>query len=68
MVKSLTARGIFKRCTEFEIQLWGGEYCSDGYFAATDGKHGDEAMIANYVQKQGLTYDKLHEDRQLMLF
>ena len=68
MLKSLTAREIFKRCPEVEKQLWGGEFWSDGYFASTVGKHGDEAMIADYVQEQGKTYEKLHEDRQLMLF
>ncbi|MCU7889836.1 MAG: IS200/IS605 family transposase, partial [Candidatus Thiodiazotropha sp. (ex Lucinoma aequizonata)] len=29
---------------------WGGEFCSDGYFASTVGKHGDEAMIGKYVK------------------
>jgi REP element-mobilizing transposase RayT len=68
MIKSLTAREVFKRCPQVKKQLWGGEFWSDGYFAATVGKHGDENTIANYVQKQGRTYDKLHEDRQLALF
>ena len=49
-------------------QLWGGEFWSDGYFASTVGKHGDEGTIANYVKNQGDTYEKLHESRQLRLF
>ncbi|CCW32082.1 transposase (fragment) [Xenorhabdus nematophila F1] len=33
--------------------LWGGEFWTDGYFASTVGKHGDEQMIGRYVQNQG---------------
>ena len=68
MIKSLTAREIFKRCPQVKKQLWGGEFWSDGYFASTVGKHGDEGMIAKYVQGQGKEYLKLHRDDQLMLF
>lgn len=70
LIKSLTARAIFKRCPEVKKILWGGELWTDGYFASTVGKHGDEKMISNYVKKQGSgrTYEKLHEARQLRLF
>ena len=68
MIKGLTAREVFKRCPQVKKQLWGGEFWSDGYYAATVGKHGNENMIANYVQKQGKAYDKLYEDRQLAIF
>lgn len=49
-------------------KLLGGEFWSDGYFASTVGKHGDESMIANYVKGQGKDYRKLHNDHQLTLF
>jgi putative transposase len=49
-------------------QLWGGEFWTDGYFASTVGKHGDEGMIARYVKDQGKDYLKLHRDEQLALF
>ena len=49
-------------------QLWGGELWTDGYFASTVGKHGDENMIGNYVKGQGCAYQKLHADHQLALF
>jgi putative transposase len=77
MLKSLTAREVFKRCPHVKQQLWGGEFWSDGYFATTGGhgcrawlgivrcpfgKHGDEGMIARYVKKQGNDYLKLHRD------
>ena len=68
LVKSLTAKEIFRRCPQVKKQLWGGEFWTDGYFASTVGKHGDENMIGNYVKSQGRTYQKLHEDRQLALF
>ena len=67
-VKSLTAREIFQQCPQVKKQLWGGEFWTDGYFASTVSKHGDENTIANYVKKQGQTYEKLHENRQLKLF
>ena len=67
-IKSLTAREIFRLCPQVKKQLWGGEFWSDGYFASTVGKHGDEGKIANYVKNQGQEYTKLHDDRQLQLF
>ena len=68
MIRSLTAREICKRCPHVKKQLWGGEFWSDGYFASTVGKHGDEGMIAKYVQGQGQEYLKLYRDNQLALF
>lgn len=66
MVKSVTAREVFRRCPHVKKQLWGGEFWSDGYFASTVGKHGDENKIANYVKNQGKEYYKLYEDKRLM--
>ena len=68
MLKSLTAREIFKRCPQVKKEWWGGEFWSDGYFASTVGKHGNEDTVGNYVKKQGKKYQKLYEDRQLSLF
>ena len=68
MLKSLTAREVFRQCPQVKNQLWGGEFWTDGYFASTVGKHGSENTIANYVKAQGESYDKLHENRQLALF
>ena len=69
-IKSVTAREVFKRCPQVRDQLWGGEFWSDGYFASTVGKHGDEKLIQRYVKQQGQgdSYRKLHEDRQLTMF
>ncbi len=68
IIKSLTAREIFRRCPQVKRQLWGGEFWTDGYFASTVGRHGNERTIGDYVQKQGGAYRQLHEDRQLALF
>ena len=71
MIKSLTAREILKRCPQVKKKLWGGEFWTDGYFASTVGKHGNEDKIGAYVKSQGKTYQKIHADytdRQLELF
>jgi putative transposase len=68
MIKSLTAREVFRRCPQVKKQLWGGEFWTDGYFASTVGRHGNENMIGNYVKSQGKEYQKWHEDHQIVLF
>jgi len=68
MIKSITAREIFRRSPEVKEQLWGGEFWTDGYFAGTVGKHGNEDTIGDYVKNQGKEYKKLHADYQLVLF
>ena len=68
IIKSVTARQIFRLCPEVKKKLWGGEFWTDGYFASTVGKHGNENMIGKYVKNQGKEYEKLHEDRQLAFF
>ena len=68
MIKSITAREIFRLCPHVKKQLWGGEFWTDGYFASTVGKHGDENMIGKYVKNQGGTYNQLHKNEQLILF
>src|SRR6185437_652548 len=68
VIKRLTAREIFRCCPQVKTKLWGGEFWTDGYFASTVGKHGDENMIAKYVKKQGYDYEILHKDHQLILF
>lgn len=68
MIKSITARQIFKTKPQVRMQLWGGEFWSDGYFASTVGKHGNEHMLAKYVQSQENEYQQLHSNHQLALF
>ena len=70
IIKSLTAREIFSRHKEVKKELWGGELWSDGYFANTVSKFGDETSISHYVKEQGLEkeYHILHKEKQLKLF
>ena len=68
IIKSLTAREIFRRCPGVKKKLWGGEFWSDGYFASTVGRQGNERTIGAYVKQQGMSYQHLHQDRQLALF
>ena len=70
MIKSLTAREIFKRVPKVRKRLWGGEFWSDGYYVATVGQYVSEEVIRNYVKKQGKSeseYEQLHA-QQLTLF
>ena len=41
---------------------------TDGFFASTVGKHGDETIRSKYVKNQGNEYHKSHSDHQLALF
>jgi putative transposase len=68
IIKSLTAKEIFRRAPQVKEQLWGGELWTDGYYASTVGKHGNEAMIGKYVKQQGDVYRKLYTNHQLSLF
>ena len=64
IIKSITAREVFKCCPQVKQYLWGGKFWSEGYFVSTVGAHGNEQMIKNYVQQQG----KSEENGQLRLF
>jgi len=70
MVKSFTAKEIFKKHPEVKTKLWGGEFWTDGFFVNTVSKFGDETSITKYVRDQGLEkeYTVLHKSKQLALF
>ena len=53
MIKSLTARMIFKINPEVKKKLWGGEFWSDGYWLVTVSATGTEDTIREYVKNQG---------------
>lgn len=42
IIKSITAREVFKRCPKVKQYLWGGKFWSEGYFVSTVGAHGNE--------------------------
>jgi len=70
LIKSITAREVFRHHPEVKEQLWGGEFWSEGYFVNTVSKFGDESTISRYVKEQGLAkkYKVLHKTNQLALF
>ena len=70
MIKSITARQIFEKHPEVKRSLWGGEFWSDGYFANTVSRFGDESTITRYVKEQGIEkeYIVLYKETQLALF
>ena len=63
--KSIIAREIFRRHPEIKKELWGREFWSDGYYAATVGERGNWSKVEYYIQKQGKPKEDL---RQLRLF
>ena len=68
IIKSLTAKEIVRRAPQVKEHLWGGELWTDGYYARTVGKHGNETMRGKYVKQQGEAYQKLYANHQLELF
>lgn len=63
VIKSITARQIFKECPQVKKKLWGGEFWTDGYFVATVGKNQNETVIKEYVKNQGkqdCEYKQIH--------
>lgn len=70
LIKSITAKEIFKTNPEVKAQLWGGAFWTSGYFVNTVSKFGDESTISKYVREQGLEkeYTVLHKEKQLKLF
>jgi REP element-mobilizing transposase RayT len=69
MVKSITAKEIFKTHPEVKKELCGGEFWTKGFYVNTVGKHGDESTIKAYVKAQSREneYKKIHS-QQLTLF
>ena len=74
IVKSITAREVFRRCPQVKNQLWGGAFWSSSFYINTVGLHGNEESVAAYVSSQGRSteYKKIHSEpirvSQLELF
>lgn len=67
VIKSITAREIYRLCPNVKKKLWGGNIWSAGYFVSTVGKNGNEKQIENYVKNQGKEYSIMYRG-QLKLF
>ena len=70
LVKSITAKEIFRKHPRVKKQLWGGEFWRDGYYVNTVSRFGDETTISKYVKEQGIEkeYKVLHKETQLTFF
>jgi len=68
IIKSITARQIFKNKPDVKKLLWGGQFWSNGYFISTVGDKGNENTISTYVKNQGRKYTKVLIQNQNPLF
>ena len=57
VIKSISAKMVFKEFAEVKKQLWGGEFWSDGYFVRSVGDKVTSDVIRRYI--------KYHQDEQL---
>ena len=53
MIKSLTAREMFRMCTDLREELWRGELWTEGFYVATVGEHESKKAIMECVASQG---------------
>ncbi|MFC1903136.1 IS200/IS605 family transposase [Chloroflexota bacterium] len=61
ILKSVSAREIFKKFPKLRKQLWAGEFWSDGYFARSVGDKVTADIIRKYIEYQ------THEENSLQL-
>ena len=59
IVKSITAKQMFKQFPEIKKELWGGEFWSDGGFIGTVGEGANAEVIRKYIKNQGRKDDQL---------
>jgi len=65
IIKSITAKAIFKKHKEVKKILWGGSLWTSGYYANTVGQYASKEAIVRYIQNQGKNaeseYSKIHQ-------
>jgi putative transposase len=66
IIKSITAKEIFKLHPEVKKELWGSSLWTSGFYANTVGQYASEDVIRAYVKNQGSQYKKILEG-QLVL-
>lgn len=67
IIKSITAKEIYRLCPWVKEKLWGGNIWSAGYFVTTVGQSGNEHQIKNYIKAQGKEYHRFYRG-QISLF
>ena len=60
IIKSITAKQIFKFFPGIKKELWGGNFWTSGYYANTVGQYGNVDVIRKYVENQGRKYNQIH--------
>jgi len=58
IIKSITAKNIFKKHPEIKKQLWGGHFWSEGGYIGIVGDGVTADIIKDYVEKQGTDEEK----------
>ena len=53
LFKSITAKQVFATHPALKKDLWGGEFWTDGYYAATVSTGGTWAVVEQYIKNQG---------------
>lgn len=66
IIKSLTAREIFKKFPAIKKDLWGGNFWTAGYYIATVSEYANWKVVENYIKNQGKK-GKTEEYAQLTL-
>ena len=59
IIKSITAKELFKQFPELEKDLWGGEFWNDGGYIGTVGEGVNAEIIRKYIRNQGRSTDQL---------
>ncbi|HDZ62526.1 MAG TPA: IS200/IS605 family transposase, partial [Nitrospirae bacterium] len=57
VIKSISAKRVFKEAPEIKKELWGGEFWTDGYYIATISGKGNKEVIEKYIRNQGREKD-----------
>lgn len=59
IIKSISAKQLFKTFPEIKKELWGGEFWSDSGYIGTVGEGVNADIIRNYIKKQGRAVNQL---------
>jgi len=69
IIKSITAKELFREHPSIKKKLWGGALWTTGYYINTVGQYGNETVIQKYVKEQGKEYKQIYRGAiQLSLF
>lgn len=55
ILKSISAKHVFKKFPQLKTRLWGGNFWSAGGYVGSVGEGKNADVIRNYIKKQGLS-------------